>query len=56
MQDKKILPEAIAADENGMLYVDYDTFTVLLIQAFKEQKEEIQILRKTLEDNGLLKP
>lgn len=53
---QKILPEAIAADENGMLYVDYDTFTVLLIQAFKEQKEEIQILRKALENNGLLKP
>lgn len=53
---QKILPEAVTADENGFLYVDYDTFTVLLIQAFKEQKEEIQILRKALENNGLLKP
>lgn len=53
---QKILPEAVTADENGLLYVDYDTFTVLLIQAFKEQKARIEQLETILEENGLLKP
>lgn len=53
---QKILPEAVTADENGLLYVDYDTFTVLLIQAFKEQKARIEQLETILKENGLLKP
>lgn len=53
---KRVLPEAVADDENGMLYVDYDALTVFLIEAVKEQRQEIQLLRKTLEENGLLEP
>lgn len=53
---EKVLPEAVTADENGLLYVDYETLTVFLIEAIKEQKQEIELLRKTLEENGLLEP
>lgn len=53
---KDILPEAVEADENGLLYVNYEALTTVLIEAVKEQKQEIELLRKTLEENGLLEP
>lgn len=46
----------MTADENGLMYVDYETLTVFLIEAVKEQRLEIELLRKTLEENGLLEP
>lgn len=52
---ERVLPEAVTADENGLLYVDYDALTVFLIEAVKEQRKEIIELRKTLEENGLMK-
>lgn len=36
------------------MYVDYEALTVVLIEAYKEQKAEIEMLRKTLEEHGLL--
>jgi hypothetical protein len=53
---ERVLPEAVTADDKGLLYVDYDVLTVFLIEAFKEQRREIELLRKTLEENGLLEP
>ena len=53
---EKIIPEAVSADENGMMYVDYEALTVFLIEAFKEQQAEIQTLRQVLEENHLIKP
>lgn len=53
---KEVLPEAVQADENGLLYVNYEALTVVLIEALKEQREEIELLRKTLEENGLMEP
>lgn len=52
---QKVLPEAVITDENGKLFVDYDTFTVFLIEAIKEQRKEIETLRNALKNNGLLK-
>ncbi|MDO5315042.1 MAG: hypothetical protein Q4F82_02920 [bacterium] len=52
---ERILPEAVTADENGLLYVDYEALTVFLIEAIKDQRHEIELLRKTLEENGLMK-
>lgn len=51
----KVLPEAVTSDENGKLYVDYNALTVFLVETVKEQHQEIKLLHKTLEDNGLLK-
>ncbi len=53
---EKVIPEAVLSDENGLLYVDYEALTVFLIEAVKEQRKEIRLLRKTLEENGLMKP
>lgn len=51
---KEVLPEAVEADENGALYVNYEALTVVLIEALKEQRQEIELLRRTLEENGLM--
>ena len=53
---ERVLPEAVTADENGLLYVDYDALTVFLIEAVKEQRREMELMRKTLEEHGLLEP
>ena len=50
---KKVLPEAVTADENGMLLVNYETLTVFLIEAVKEQRKEIQRIQQILEKHGL---
>lgn len=51
---ERVLPVAVTADENGILYVDYDALTIILIETVKEQRREIETLRKVLENNGLL--
>lgn len=52
----EVLPEAVTADETGLLYVDYEALTVFLIEAVKEQQKDIELLRKALEENGLMEP
>lgn len=52
---EKVLPELVSADENGLRYVDYESLTVFLIEAVKEQRKEILFLREVLEENGILK-
>ena len=51
---EKVLPEAVYRDDQDLMYVDYEALTVVLIEAYKEQKAEIEMLRKTLEEHGLL--
>lgn len=51
----KVLPEIVSVDENGIYYVDYEAFTVFLIEAVKEQRKEIQSMREVLKENGLIK-
>ena len=53
---KRVLPEAVTDDENGLLYVDYDALTVFLIETVKEQRQQITTMRKALEDHGLMEP
>ncbi len=53
---EKFLPEAVSTDESGLFYVNYNALTVFLIEAVKEQGREIELLRKTLEENGLMEP
>ena len=52
---EKVLPEAVTTDDSGLLYVNYETLTVFLIEAVKEQRHEIQQMQHILKDNGLLK-
>ena len=53
---EKILPEAVMTDSEGLKYVNYEILTTFLVEGFKEQQKEIELLRKTLEEHGLLKP
>ena len=52
---KEVLPEAVTTDDNDLLYVDYEALTVFLIEAVKEQRQEIMELRSILEENGLMR-
>jgi hypothetical protein len=52
---EKVLPEAVESDENGVLYLDYEAITAVLVEALKEQQQEIENLRSVLKENGLLK-
>lgn len=52
---EKVLPEAVETDENGIMYINYESLTVFLVEAVKEQQKEIENLRSILKDNGLLK-
>ena len=53
---RRVLPEAVTADENGLLYVDYDALTVFLIETVKEQHRQIEAMRKVLVENDLMEP
>lgn len=49
-------PDAIRTDPQARLCIDYNAVVAMLTQAVKQQQEEIELLRKTLEENGLLEP
>lgn len=46
---ERVLPEAVHTDENGMKSVDYPHLVPLLINAVKEQQDEIKDLKTQLE-------
>ena len=50
-----VIPEAVCKDDNDVMYVNYEVLTVFLVEALKEQQQEIQELRKILEENDFLK-
>lgn len=52
---EKVIPEAVVTTEEGEMCINYEVLTVFLVEAVKEQQQEIQALRKILEENGLLK-
>ena len=52
---EKVVPEAVETDEYGIMYINYEVLTVFLVEAVKEQQQEIEKLRLVLKDNGLLK-
>jgi hypothetical protein len=45
---EKIYPELVMTDANGYKAVDYGKFTPLLVQAIKEQQQEINDLKKDI--------
>ena len=46
---QEILPEAVKTRKNGYLSVDYKRLIPLLIEGFKEQQKQIEILTERLE-------
>ena len=49
-------PEGVRTDHQNRLCIDYPSVVTMLVEAVKEQQREIEELRKTLKDNGLLNP
>ena len=47
---QKVYPELVTQGDDGYLAVDYTHLTAILIQAVKEQQEQINILNKRLND------
>ncbi len=47
---EKVVPEAVATDENGYKSVNYDMIIPILVQNAKEQSDEIKDLQKQLDE------
>jgi len=47
---KKILPEVVTTDANGVNSVAYNELIPVLIEAIKEQQKEIEYLKKESQD------
>jgi len=45
---EKFFPEIVDTDENGTMYISYDQFIPLLVEAVKEQQTEIELLRSEI--------
>ena len=53
---QEVFPDAVRTDPQARLFINYNAVVAMLTQAVKEQQTQIELLRKTLEDNGLLEP
>lgn len=49
----EVLPEAVRTDPEARLCIDYQAVVTMLIEAVKEQQNEIERLQQILEENGL---
>lgn len=48
-------PDAVRTDPEARACIDNNAIITLLVEAVKQQQEEIILLQKTLEENGLTK-
>ncbi len=46
---EKVFPQLVKTDEKGMKSVAYANMTAVLVQAIKEQQQQIDDLKKTVE-------
>lgn len=51
-----VFPEAVRTDHQNRQCIDYAAVTTVLVEAVKAQQQQIELLRKTLEENGLMEP
>lgn len=49
----EVFPDAVRTDPEARLCIDYNAVITMLVEAVKQQQEEIKLLQKTLEENGL---
>ncbi len=47
---EKEFPELVMEDNEGIKYVRYDNFTAVLLEAFKEQQSQIEVLQVRIEN------
>lgn len=53
---EEVFPDAVRTDPQARLFINYNAVVAMLTQAVKEQQAQIELLRKTLEENGLMEP
>lgn len=53
---EEVFPEAVRTDLQNRLCIDYQSVVTMLVEAVKEQQQEIEALRRVLEENGLIEP
>lgn len=51
----EVLPEAVRTDPEARLCINYQAVVTMLIEAVKEQQNEIERLQQILEENGLMR-
>ena len=51
----EVLPEAVRTDPEARLCINYQAIVTMLIEAVKEQQNEIERLQQILEENGLMR-
>ena len=51
---EEAIPDAVRTDPEARLCINYNAVITMLVEAVKQQQEEIEFLRKTLLENGLL--
>lgn len=49
---EKVLPNAVSLDDEGMYSIDYQAITPLLVEAIKEQQQQIERLEKLLQQTS----
>lgn len=49
----EVVPDAVRTDTEARLCINYNAVITLLVEAVKQQQDEIELLQKTLEENGL---
>ncbi len=49
-------PDAVRSDADGHKCIDYNAVVTMLVEVVKKQDEEIELLRETLVEHGLLEP
>ncbi|MFT6921456.1 MAG: hypothetical protein ACJA1C_000450 [Crocinitomicaceae bacterium] len=47
---EKVIPEAVNTDENGNKHMSYDMLVPVLIEAIKEQQQQIDVLKAKIEE------
>lgn len=52
----EVFPDAIRTNPQATLCINYNAVVAMLTQAVKEQQAQIELLRKILEENGLMEP
>lgn len=50
-----VLPEAVRHTAEGNVGINYNALVTVLIEAFKEQQERIEVLEAIIEENGLMR-
>lgn len=49
-----VMPDAVRIDSEARLCINYNAVVTMLVEAMKQQQAEIETLRQTMQENGLM--